>query len=183
MISILAISGSLRRASFNTLLLRAAVELTPRNMDISLYENLADLPPFDADLEECLPVSASDLRRRVQRCDGMLIASPEYAHGVSGVMKNALDWLVGGPEFVNKPVALFNASARATHAYAALADSITVMSGNLIEEASATIPLTGKSLDVAAIIADGKTSGLIRSALTAFELAIVQAAAAGATPR
>ncbi|MGH8137417.1 MAG: NADPH-dependent FMN reductase [Steroidobacteraceae bacterium] len=77
------------------------------------------------------------LSGRIRTCDGLLIASPEYAHGVPGVLKNALDWLVAGEEFVGKPVALFNASPRASHAQASLTETITTMSGRIISEAAA----------------------------------------------
>ena len=82
----------------------------------------------------------TDLRDRVRRADGLLISSPEYAHGVPGAMKNALDWLVGGEEFIYKPVALLNASPRATHAQASLAETIRTMSGRLVPEASIAVP-------------------------------------------
>src|SRR5579872_2038953 len=129
MIRILAISGSLRKASSNTALLQAAATLAPSDIHISLYENLAMLPPFIPDDEESNHPAVFDLRAQVQTADGLLIASPEYAHGVPGVLKNALDWLVGGEEFINKPIALINAQPRATHAYAALTEIITVMTG------------------------------------------------------
>ncbi len=103
-----------------------------------------------------------EFRRLIQHCDGLLIASPEYAHGISGVMKNALDWLVAGTEFIGKPVALFNASARATLAYTALAETITVMSGKLVEDACVTIPLVGEQLNLYAVTANPKLSGSIR---------------------
>jgi chromate reductase len=180
MTRILAISGCLRRASLNTLVLRAAAQLAPPAVRIYLYRDLADLPLFNPDLEEHLPYAVAHLRRCVHDCEGILIASPEYAHGVSGVMKNALDWLVGGTEFVGKPVALVNVSPRATRAHAALAETITVMSGQLVEETCATIPLLGSSFDVAGIIADPHTSGRIRDCLGVFQSAILRLAFPGA---
>ena len=135
MIRILAISGSLRRASTNTALLRAAAMLAPEGMTITLYSGLAELPHFNPDLEGAEPPAVTDLRRQLRASDGLLIASPEYAHGVAGAMKNALDWLVGGEEFVDKPVALLNASQRATHAQAALAETVTTMAARVVAEA------------------------------------------------
>ena len=64
---------------------------------------------------------------------------------MSGVLKNALDWVVGSGELMDKPIALINASARATHAYASLRETLTTMSGRVIEDASVTIPLDGRS--------------------------------------
>src|SRR5438105_3467377 len=113
---ILTISGSLRSASSNTTLLRAAAALAPEGVEIILYDGLGDLPHFNPDLEEANLPSVMDFRARLRAADGVLISSPEYAHGVPGVMKNALDWVVGSGEFVDKPVALLNASPRSTYA-------------------------------------------------------------------
>jgi NAD(P)H-dependent FMN reductase len=126
-IRILAISGSLRAISLNTALLRAATSLAPEGVAISLYGGLGDLPHFNPDLEGAEPPSVLDFRTQLQRSDGVLISSPEYAHGVPGVLKNALDWLVGSGELVGKPVALLNASPRATHAQASLIETLTTM--------------------------------------------------------
>src|ERR1700710_47156 len=143
MIRILAISGRLRAGSSNTALLRAAAELAPAGVEIEIYDGLGDLPHFNPDLEANEPPAVTDLRDRVRRADGLLISSPEYAHGVPGAMKNALDWLVGGEEFIHKPVALLNASPRSHHAQESLAETITTMSGRLVAAASVAIPLLG----------------------------------------
>jgi chromate reductase, NAD(P)H dehydrogenase (quinone) len=167
-VRILAISGSLRAASSNTALLRAAARLAPAGVEVALYGGLADLPHFNPDLEESEPAAVTDLRARVRAADGLLISSPEYAHGIPGVLKNALDWLVGGVEFINKPVALLNASPRATHAQASLRETITTMSGRLVDEASIAVPLLGKGLDETAIVNHAEISSALREALAAF---------------
>ena len=113
MIRLLAISGSLRKFSSNTALLRAAAILAPQDVEISVYGDLGILPHFNPDLEGFEPQSVLDFRSQLQMADGVLIASPEYAHGITGVIKNAFDWVVGSGEFVHKPVALLNASSRA----------------------------------------------------------------------
>jgi chromate reductase len=169
---ILAISGSLRRVSSNTALLLAAAALAPPGVEIALYGGLGDLPHFNPDLEEDEPPAVTDLRRRVQTADGLLISSPEYAHGVPGVMKNALDWLVGGSEFPGKPVALLNASPRATHAQESLTETIRTMSARFVPEASIAVPLLARKLDAAGIVADPELAGAIRTAVAAFTRAI-----------
>lgn len=166
---LLAISGSLRAVSSNTALLRAVALLAPKGMEVRLYGGLGDLPHFNPDLEEREPASVTDLREQVKWADGLLISSPEYAHGVPGVLKNALDWLVGGEEFVDKPVALFNASPRSTHAQASLMETVKTMSGRLVAEASITVPLLGRNLDPRGIVEDPAISSTIREALAAFE--------------
>lgn len=171
-IHILAISGSLRRVSSNTALLDAAIALAPENVEIKQYGGLGHLPLFNPDLESTQPPAVADLKRQIQWSEGLLISSPEYAHSVPGALKNALDWLVSGEEFVYKPVALLNASSQATHAQAALAEIVTVMSGRLVSEACITLPLSGKNLDAAGIAAHPEISAALRTAIAVFANAI-----------
>lgn len=168
----LAISGSLRRVSSNTALLRAAAILAPEGVEVALYEGLGNLPHFNPDLEENEPAPVTVFRKLVQEADGLILSSPEYAHGVPGVLKNALDWLVGGSEFVGKPVVLFNATPPATYAQASLAETVTVMSGRLVREAYVEVPLRGKSLDEKAIAVHPEISTAVRAGLEDFARAI-----------
>ncbi|HKJ73696.1 MAG TPA: NADPH-dependent FMN reductase [Alphaproteobacteria bacterium] len=160
---ILAISGSLRQASLNTMLLRAVARLAPPGMDVRLFQGLGELPLFNPDIETTNPAPVQRLRDAILATDALLIASPEYAHGVTGVMKNALDWMVGNETFVERPVALLNASPRATHAQAALRETVVTMSARLVEEACITVPILGSDLDEDAIAAHPE----IRPALVA----------------
>ena len=170
---ILAISGSLRQASSNTAVLHAAARLAPADVQIELYGGLDALPYFNPDRDrEPLPPPVADLRRRVGSAAGLLICSPEYARGVAGVLKNALDWLVSGAEFPGKPVALINASQRATSADAALRLTLTTMSAQLVEPASITLPLLGRSLDSAGIAADPELGSALSRALEVFAAAL-----------
>lgn len=176
MTRILAISGSLRAASSNTALLRAAARLAPDDVEITLYEGLGRLPPFNPDLDGAEPPAVLDLRTRLQAADGVLFACPEYAHGVPGALKNALDWMVAGPAFVDKPVALINAAPRASHAQASLAETLSTMSAILVSEKPLIVSLAGRKLDAAGILADPEVSGALRAAIMALVRAI-------ATPR
>lgn len=170
---ILAVSGSLRARSSNTAALNAAAKLAPPGVEVVLYEGIAALPHFNPDVDESgPPATVLEWRGQVERAQGLLICSPEYARGVAGVMKNALDWLVSGPEFHEKPVAVINASQRATHADAGLRVTLTTMSGRLVESASITLPLLGKNLDAEAIVADPALSAALGDALRNFAAAI-----------
>jgi chromate reductase, NAD(P)H dehydrogenase (quinone) len=171
-IRILAISGSLRVVSSNTALLRAATSLAPEGVEISLYGGLGDLPHFNPDLEGAEPPSVLDFRAQLQRSDGVLISSPEYAHGVPGVLKNALDWVVGSGELVGKPVALLNASPRATHAQTSLTETLTTMDARMVDEASRTLPLLGSGLDEAGIMANLEMSSVLHAAIVALASAV-----------
>ena len=138
---VLAISGSLRAKSTNTSALKAAARLAPAGMDIVLYDGLSTLPHFNPDLDtDVPPAPVLALRREIGSCQGLLLSSPEYARGIAGAMKNALDWLVGSLEFPGKPVALINASPRATDADAHLRLTLATMSARLVEAASITLP-------------------------------------------
>jgi chromate reductase, NAD(P)H dehydrogenase (quinone) len=148
---VLGICGSLRAASLNAALLRTAVRIAPAGMQVRVLPGLGELPLFNPDLEAQVPAAVAALRREVDAADALLIATPEYARGVSGTIKNALDWLVSHEGFVGKPVALLNASPRAHHAQAALRETLRTMSAVLIEEASVAIPLLGAGLDEAAM--------------------------------
>lgn len=113
MTTILAISGSLRAHSTNTTLLVAAARLAPPGVQIDLYKAFGDLPLFNPDLNGKEPEAVRKFQAALAAADGILICSPEYAHGVSGAMKNGLDWLVSDVNLVGKSVALINASERA----------------------------------------------------------------------
>jgi chromate reductase len=94
---VVGIAGSLRRGSFNRALLQAAAEGAPRELRITTHE-IGDLPLYNAEVESSgMPPAVSALRDRVRRADGVLIATPEYNHGVPGVLKNAIDWLYRPP--------------------------------------------------------------------------------------
>ncbi len=178
---ILAISGSLRAVSANSAVLRAAALVAPAGMELLLYGGLGALPLFNPDLDtEAPPESVQALRRAVGQADGLLISSPEYAHGIAGALKNALDWLVSSLEFAGKPVALLNCSPRAVHAEAQLREVLATMAARLVPEASIALPLLGRNLEAAGIAADPVLSAHLRAALFNFADAIAGAAASAA---
>ena len=110
---LLGISGSLRAASFNTALLRAAQEIRPDLIEIG---DIRAIPLYDGDLEaRAVPEAVLDLKRKVRAAKGVVLVSPEYNHSVPGVLKNAIDWLSRPSEglervFNNKPVAVMGAT-------------------------------------------------------------------------
>jgi NAD(P)H-dependent FMN reductase len=167
-VRIVALSGSLRRRSSNSALVDAVSRLAPEGVDISVFDKLGEIPPFNPDLDsEDPPEAVGGFRATLQGADAVLISSPEYAHGVPGVLKNALDWIVGSGELVGRPIALVNATARATHAWASLAETLTVMSARVIPDASLTIPLDGRKLDADGIVADPELGRLVSAAIDA----------------
>jgi chromate reductase, NAD(P)H dehydrogenase (quinone) len=170
---ILAISGSLRSGSSNTAVLLAARTLAPSGVDIILYEGLGALPHFNPDLDgDKPPQSVLELRYEVGLADGLLISSPEYAHGVPGSLKNALDWLVASVEFPGKAVALLNTLPRATHASAQLSEILVTMGARLIPEASVTLAFPIRRSDGAGFVPNPELSRTLGSTLSALARAL-----------
>ena len=166
---ILAISGSLRTSSTNTALLKAAAALAPDSIELSIFRGLGDIPPFNPDLDTGVPPAAvAGFRSQLQESSGVIISSPEYAHGVPGVLKNALDWLVASGELYQKPVALFNASLRGNYAQVSLVETLTVMNARIVAEACVTMPLNKGNCDALSIGADAAVSQTFRKALAKF---------------
>jgi NAD(P)H-dependent FMN reductase len=110
----------------------------------------------------------------LSEADGIVIASPEYAHGVSGVIKNALDWLVSGIEFPYKPIMLINTSPRASHAQASLREILSTMSGVISEKACISLPLLSSDLDEAGILENKDMSDALAASLNEFCVEIEQ---------
>jgi chromate reductase, NAD(P)H dehydrogenase (quinone) len=173
---ILAVSGSLRGESKNRALLEAAQLLAPAGARITLDWSLATLPHFNPDLDTLdgatMPLEARRWRESVGESDGVLISSPEYAHGVPGVLKNALDWLVSSTSFPGKPVALLGASAISVFAPEQLRETLTTMNARFVNEASIAVPVPGRSASAASIAGDPVLAQMLRGALDAFVSAI-----------
>ena len=174
----LALCGSLRAASINAALLRAFARCAPAGIELRQSPSLGALPLFNPDLEADLPSAVRALHVAVAAADGLVIASPEYAHGVSGVVKNALDWLVSFEPFIHKPVAVINASPRARHADAALRETLRTMSAGLVGEASLQLPLLGAGLDEDAMAAAPAVAEVAAQAVAALRAEIARQYAA-----
>jgi chromate reductase len=137
---VLGISGSLRRESLNTALLRAAAERLPAGAELVEYEGLADVPPYDEDVEAgATPEAVRDLRDAILAADAVLIATPEYNHSIPGQLKNALDWAsrpAGHSALNGKPAAAIGASKSmfgGVWAQAELRKVMGAMGGRVVE--------------------------------------------------
>lgn len=154
---VLALSGSLRRESFNTALARAAGEVAPPHVEIELYEGLGDLPHYDADIDVGDgPDAVADLRAHILAADALLFATPEYNGSIPGVLKNAVDWasrparqgaLQGKPAFV---IGTSTGAYGALWAQAELRKSLGIAGARVLEEGLA-VPKARESFD-----ADGR---------------------------
>lgn len=171
---VLALCGSLRGKSSNRVLLDAAVELAPSPMRIVRFDRLGQLPLFNPDLDVLDPVATvAALRREMAAAEGLMVSSPEYAHGVPGVLKNALDWLVSGIEIVGMPVLLLNASSVAVHAQAALRETLTTMAAVVLPEIQVPVPADVRHRGPAAIVSEPESAGRLRRGLEGLAEAMV----------
>ncbi len=175
-LQVLALCGSLRKASLNAALLRAAARIAAPDADIEVADWLGRLPLFNPDLEAESPLAVQALHLAVAHADAILVATPEYAHGVSGTIKNALDWLVSFEPFIHKPVAVINASPRAHHADDALRETLRTMSAGLVGERSFALPLLGAQLDEDAMAASPDVATVVAEALAALRTEIARQA-------
>ncbi len=174
--NILAISGSLRANSTNTSLLRAAADLTPPGVTVTLYDGLDQLPHFSPERDkENTSEPVKTLRSLLQESDSVLFCTPEYIHGIPGTLKNMLDWLASSGEFVDKPVGVISASpsdSGGSRAHASLTYTLTVLTATVLERASLIVPFIRKRLD-----ADGRvTDPVLTQELRTVVAALVQAA-------
>ena len=165
---ILAMSGSLREGSTNTALLEAARLLAPERVEMQLWNGQGELPQFTPDLEDAPPQIVQEFRDLIGRADGLLIACPEYARGIPGAFKNALDWLVGGETFITKKFALWNASSRAHEAQKSLQLVLETMSGICVEEVALALPLIKQQVTAEGIAGHPEWAPQIEVALEKF---------------
>ena len=169
MIEILAISGSLRAASTNSALVAALARNAPSGCRVTLYDGLGRLPIFNPDDEgERTPREAAALIDAVTGADGIIVSCPEYAHGVPGGLKNALDWLVSRDAAVAKPAMLAHASPRSLFARAALAEIMRTMSFAMYEDGLEIALLGKKPPEVEAILAEPGNVLAMRDAVQGF---------------
>ncbi len=167
----LCVAGSLRAASTNRALLHAMTDNAPQGIDLVIYDDLGRLPIFNPDDEgERTPAVVTRLIDAAISADGIIIACPEYAHGVPGGIKNALDWLVSGPAAVGKPAMLVHASPRSLFAREALREILKTMSFAVFDGNELEIPLIGKKPDEwESILAEPAHQAVMRETLAAFE--------------
>jgi chromate reductase, NAD(P)H dehydrogenase (quinone) len=171
---ILAICGSVRGNSSNGALLRAAAALAPRDMELVFYdEQLGGVPPFNPDLDgegAIPPPPVGELRALLAAADGVIISSPEYAHGAPGVLKNALDWIVSSGELERKPVVLICASpGGGRFAQASLTPTLEVMGARMVLNAALTF--TRKYIDSAGNVSDPEVARTLQAGIAALAAA------------
>jgi chromate reductase len=181
---ILAISGSLRARSSNAALLRAAAAVAPDGVVFDFADELGALPHFNPDLDEegmTAPPAVASLRARLVAADAAMVCSPEYAHGMPGVLKNALDWLVSVGELAGKPIVVVNASPTSgTHAQAQLVEVLRTMSWRVVDDGCLRIQFGASALGDDGRPKDPQIAARLRGSVDALVAATTTAARPGA---
>ena len=160
---ILAISGSLRRASINSAALRAAARAAARDgIHVAIDEQVRELPHFDPDLEAAPPEAVLRFREACDAAAGVLLAVPEYAFGIPGAFKNALDWTVGSGSLDRKAVTVLDVSApgRGENARAALSLVLKAVGADVVHRA---LPRAAAARDSSGELTDPGTSEELRT--------------------
>ena len=167
---ILAVSGSLRRDSHNTRLLRAAAQQLPPGVELELYDGLKTIPPFDEDDEQTPPAEVQAWRAAIERADAVLFATPEYNSSIPGQLKNALDW-ASRPTAVaalrNKPVAVIGASVSMYGALWAQAElrKVLSISGARVLDAELAVATAHEAFEEDALI-EAELADALRDVVT-----------------
>ena len=157
---ILVLPGSLRRESSSNQIINAIVSLAPAEVTFEVSHDSATLPHFDDPQET--PSSVIAFRNKIARADAVLICTPEYAFGIPGSLKNAIDWTVGSGELVGKPVGLITASSQGEKGHAAMLLVLSAVSANVHADSTLLIPFVRAKLDAGGNVKDEALTGKLR---------------------
>lgn len=173
---ILAISGSTRKASSNLNLIKAIAGLTTEVFAITIFEGLTDLPHFNPDMDnENVPHHVVDFRKKIREADGIIICTPEYAIGVPGSLKNAIDWTVSSMEFSTKPVALITASLSGEKAHKSLLGTLLIIESRMTVDTQLLISFVSTKVTRDCKITDSETLKAINKLTKSLEELIINA--------
>jgi chromate reductase, NAD(P)H dehydrogenase (quinone) len=162
-LKILAIPGSLRRGSSNHKVLNIVAGMIPDNIEFTIYDGLASLAHFDG--AEDPPPAVKEFLHKVSEADAVFICTPEYAFGVPGTLKNALDWTVGNGEFADKPVAFITAATGGEKAHESLGFTLGALSSKIPEGGKLLIPFIRAKIDRNGEVIDPQLKKSIQSVI------------------
>lgn len=156
---ILSLCGSTREHSTNHHLLHALAAVAKNDLDLTIFESIANLPHFNPDnSNETDWVEVRRFKELLNCSDGVIICTPEYAHGVPGTLKNALDWTVSSSDFSGKPTVLITASTDGRFGHAALLETLRVIEAKNIDELHLLISFAKTKINSESKITDAKTA-------------------------
>ena len=173
---IFAIPGSIRVGSYNLALLNELSKLSPHYIGITVFDNIKNIPIFCPEIANSdIPQSVNVLMSQIRKCDAIIISTPEYAHGISGVLKNTLDWLVSSDVLVIKPVLVTSVSTSGlggVKSHGPLVSVLSAMNCNVIVEGSINVPFAQKKFDGNGNLTDPLTKNSLINSLSFLERAI-----------
>jgi NAD(P)H-dependent FMN reductase len=167
---VLAICGSTRKTSSNLNLIHAIAELTKEKFEIKIFEGLSDIPHFNPDLDnETSPEEVKNFRHQLRNAHGILICTPEYAMGVPGTLKNAIDWTVSSCEFSHKPTALITASSLGENGHESLLKTLKIIESKITDQTQLVISYIKTKVSKDDKITDTATSVQVKELIDAFD--------------
>jgi chromate reductase len=170
---ILAVCGSTRKTSSNLNLIHAIEDLTIDKFEISIFDGLAEIPHFNPDLDNgAPPVAVVQFRKLLKEADGVLICTPEYAMGVPGTLKNAIDWTVSSCEFSHKPVALITASSLGENGHESLMKTLRIIESKVTDQTQLVISFVKTKVSRDNQIIDDKTLEQVNTLISSFDQSI-----------
>lgn len=167
---VLAICGSTKKTSLNLSLINALAEITKEQIRTEIFTGTDSLPHFNPELDNDTPPQAVvDFRNQLKEADGILICTPEYAMGVPGTLKNAIDWTVSSAEFYRKPVALVTASTLGHKGHQALMETLKIIGSNITDDTQLVISAIKTKVTYDNKIIDTETYSSVTKLMSAFE--------------
>lgn len=165
-IKIVGICGSIRPNSSASCILQTIARMIPSDINFTIYTGLEQIPPFND--SQVVPLPVQQFITLLEQADGVLFCTPEYAFGVPGVLKNALDWTVATTAFSDKPVAVITAASSGEKAHASLLLTLTALGTKRTEEANLLISFVRNKLDEKGEVKDVETLEAIKEVVNAF---------------
>ncbi|MES2881963.1 MAG: NADPH-dependent FMN reductase [Bacteroidota bacterium] len=166
---VIAICGSTRQNSINHSLIQAIVALSAERLDITVFNGIANLPQFNPDNDgEHVADAVADFRQQINDVDGIIICTPEYAHGVPGALKNAIDWTISSSQFPHKATMLITAATDGSFAHNALLETLKTIEAKNIHNLQLVISFAKTKINNNNQITDGETLHEVESLLTRF---------------
>ena len=166
---VVAICGSTRQTSINHSLIKAIAALSAANLDLIIFDGIANLPHFNPDNDgDNVAKEISDFREQLANAAGIIICTPEYAHGVPGTLKNAIDWTISSSSFPKKPTMLITASTGGKYGHKALMETLKAIEANSVEKLQLVIPFVKTKVNMDNEITDDKTLAEVERLLASF---------------
>jgi len=166
---VIAICGSTRQNSINHSLIKAIADLSSATLDVSLFDSIANLPQFNPDNDgDHVAMEVADFRQQLNNAEGIIICTPEYAHGVPGALKNAIDWTISSSQFPHKPTMLITASTGGNYGHKALMATLKAIEAKNIDQLQMVIPFVKTKISVDNKITDEKTLAEIKLLIAGF---------------